>query len=59
MKWNKLTYSERFTDFIIILLFFPVIFALIIYTIFKSNKSDEKENSNILFGWNPRVDRPT
>ena len=47
MKWNKLTYSERFTDFIIILLFFPVIFALIIYTIYKSNKSDETENSNI------------
>jgi len=35
MSNNKLTYSERFTDFMIILLFLPVIFALIIYTIFK------------------------
>jgi hypothetical protein len=47
MSNNKLTFIERFTDFIVILLFLPVIFALIIYTIFKSNKSDEKENSNI------------
>jgi hypothetical protein len=38
MSKNKLSQKERFIDLVILILFFPLVFGFLIYTIFKIGK---------------------